>query len=133
VLKRLFSSFPGGRSGIALLILRSTLGLVLIVEGRFKFAEYCWFDWATLVAGSLITAGFATPVAAFVAGVGAIANQLSLLPACVTNPFTSESSAVLGSSIVIAVILLGPGAFSFDARLFGRREIIIPRMSNLSR
>jgi uncharacterized membrane protein YphA (DoxX/SURF4 family) len=132
-LKNLFSSFPGGRSGVALLILRSTLGLVLIVEGRFKFADYCWFDWAILVASSLMTAGLVTPVAAFVAGTGAAANQLSLLPACVTNPFNSELSAVLGSAILIAVILLGPGAFSFDAHLFGRREIIIPRMSSLPR
>ena len=28
--------------------------------------------------------------------------------------------------ICIALALLGPGAFSVDARLFGRREIIIP-------
>jgi hypothetical protein len=26
-----------------------------------------------------------------------------------------------------AQVLLGPGAFSVDARLFGRREIVIPR------
>jgi hypothetical protein len=26
----------------------------------------------------------------------------------------------------VAITLLGPGAFSLDARLFGRREIIIP-------
>jgi uncharacterized membrane protein YphA (DoxX/SURF4 family) len=29
--------------------------------------------------------------------------------------------------ISIALVLLGPGAFSLDARLFGRREIIIPQ------
>jgi uncharacterized membrane protein YphA (DoxX/SURF4 family) len=106
---------------------------VLIVEGRFKFADYCWFDWAILVAGSLMTAGLVTPVAAFAAAVGAAANQLSFLSICATNPFTSESSFVLSSAILIAVILLGPGAFSFDARLFGRREIIIPRVSSLAR
>jgi hypothetical protein len=26
-----------------------------------------------------------------------------------------------------AIIILGPGAFSLDARLFGQREIIVPR------
>lgn len=26
----------------------------------------------------------------------------------------------------LALLMLGPGAFSLDARLFGRREIIIP-------
>jgi hypothetical protein len=30
--------------------------------------------------------------------------------------------------MLVAVIVLGPGAFSVDARLFGRREIIIPPM-----
>jgi hypothetical protein len=29
----------------------------------------------------------------------------------------------------IAITLLGPGAFSLDAHLFGRREIIIPGAS----
>jgi hypothetical protein len=29
-------------------------------------------------------------------------------------------------TMVLAIIGLGPGAFSVDARVFGRREIIIP-------
>jgi hypothetical protein len=31
--------------------------------------------------------------------------------------------------MALAVALIGPGAYSLDARLFGRREIIIPRAS----
>jgi hypothetical protein len=33
--------------------------------------------------------------------------------------------AALVTSAAAAVVLLGPGAFSVDARLFGRREIVI--------
>jgi len=29
--------------------------------------------------------------------------------------------------LAAAIALLGPGAFSLDARLFGRREIVIPK------
>jgi uncharacterized membrane protein YphA (DoxX/SURF4 family) len=29
-----------------------------------------------------------------------------------------------------AVLLLGPGAFSLDARFFGRREVVIPHVSS---
>ena len=29
--------------------------------------------------------------------------------------------------IGVAVALMGPGAFSVDCRLFGRREIVVPR------
>jgi hypothetical protein len=31
--------------------------------------------------------------------------------------------------MAVAVALLGPGAFAVDARLFGRREVVIPRPS----
>jgi hypothetical protein len=32
--------------------------------------------------------------------------------------------------LAAAVLCLGPGAFSVDARLFGRREVIIPHSSS---
>jgi len=38
-------------------------------------------------------------------------------------------TAALFAVIALAVICLGPGAYSLDARLFGRREIIIPTRS----
>jgi hypothetical protein len=30
-------------------------------------------------------------------------------------------------AVAAALVLLGPGALSIDARLFGRREIVVPR------
>ena len=39
----------------------------------------------------------------------------------------SEILPVIVSCVATSIILLGPGAISVDARLFGRREIVIPK------
>lgn len=62
--------------------------------------------------------GFLTPIVAVVSGGGAIFTALSALPL--------PTQTLVGVIILAAAIaLLGPGAFSLDARLFGRREILI--------
>lgn len=38
----------------------------------------------------------------------------------------SKAETVLAACLASALVCLGPGAFSVDARLFGRREINIP-------
>jgi hypothetical protein len=47
------------------------------------------------------------------------------------NNHISASAAFNLAAISAALVLLGPGAFSLDARLFGRREIIIPEVVHL--
>jgi hypothetical protein len=42
------------------------------------------------------------------------------------NQDTVRVGALNLAAISATLVLLGPGAFSLDARLFGRREIIIP-------
>jgi hypothetical protein len=42
------------------------------------------------------------------------------------NNHISALTAFNLAAISAALVLLGPGSFSLDARLFGRREIIIP-------
>jgi hypothetical protein len=42
------------------------------------------------------------------------------------NNHISGLAAFNLAAMSAALVLLGPGAFSLDARLFGRREIIIP-------
>jgi hypothetical protein len=60
--------------------------------------------------------------------VGAIASGFSFLPAPpVANLADSKLAVILIAIVATAIACLGPGAFSADARLFGRREIIIPR------
>jgi hypothetical protein len=50
-------------------------------------------------------------------------------PSLTLELFEAKLTAALATVIAVALICLGPGAFSLDARLFGRREIIIPSAS----
>jgi uncharacterized membrane protein YphA (DoxX/SURF4 family) len=115
-----------------LLLLRAVLGAAVITEGFFYFtrpdyAHAAWFSGClALAAGALLLAGFLTPIAAAAVGVGAAAVGLSLLPPASPNFFDSRSSLVFAITMLVAIAGLGPGAFSVDARIFGRREIIIP-------
>ncbi len=86
-----------------------------------------------MAAGAALLAGFLTPIAAIIAGPGAAGVCLSLLPVCTRNMFDSSLPILLAATILVAILLLGPGAFSVDARLFGRREIIIPPISRKPR
>jgi uncharacterized membrane protein YphA (DoxX/SURF4 family) len=68
-----------------------------------------------MAAGVLLLVGLLTPIAAAVAafagaGLGVTAGFVTV--------------------VALAMILLGPGAYSVDARLFGLREIIIPSRSS---
>jgi len=73
--------------------------------------------------------GCVTPVASLLVIVGGIGYALSWIPA--PTPNILESKLVLANLIAMAaaILFVGPGAFSLDARLFGRREIFIPNPS----
>jgi uncharacterized membrane protein YphA (DoxX/SURF4 family) len=45
------------------------------------------------------------------------------------NLFEALLPTFLVVVVAVAIIFLGPGAWSVDGRLFGRREIIIPHTS----
>jgi uncharacterized membrane protein YphA (DoxX/SURF4 family) len=79
-----------------------------------------------VAAGAGLLFGVLTPVASVVLGLGVVGIRFSILAAPVQNLFDQRLSAVLTAIIAAAIVFLGPGAFSVDARLFGRREIIIP-------
>lgn len=77
-----------------------------------------------IVCGASLLAGFVTPFAGVVILLGAVRTIFG-------SHSDSRLIPLLIADLAAAVILLGPGALSFDARLFGRREIIIPRSSQL--
>lgn len=80
-----------------------------------------------VAAGGLLLIGFLTPIVGIVVGLAGIGVGCSVFPSCTPTLFTSFVALVFALAILLAIIIMGPGAFSVDARLFGRREIIIPR------
>jgi uncharacterized membrane protein YphA (DoxX/SURF4 family) len=122
-----------------LLLLRAVLGIALLMQGACYVGETnaspaAWImAAATLGAGSLLLVGFLTPIVGGMVAVGAIGVAVSWLPGCTQNLFDSRLALAFGTALLAAILALGPGALSIDARLFGRREIIIPRRMPLEK
>ena len=123
-LQKLFSAFPAGWPGVGLLLLRMLVGVTLIAQTvtQVRPPELSASGWllASLIllgAGCLLV-GFVTPVTAILIGLVSI-----------TLAFSSFAQTVDIVVLSAAIALLGPGAFSIDARMFGRREILIPSAS----
>jgi uncharacterized membrane protein YphA (DoxX/SURF4 family) len=82
-----------------------------------------------LISGVFLLAGLMTPLVAGLVALGGVVVGFSWIPLAHGDLF--NNSLVIINLIVLATAigLLGPGAFSLDARMFGRREITIPSNS----
>lgn len=132
----MFSMFPDGWPGAGLLLLRLATGVVLISQSVEYFGEKHEVGLEGVVLAALASAvgfslviGFLTRLVAFAAAAAGIVGIFSWLPTSSSGPLVIPSTAALCAVIAIAVLCLGPGALSLDARLFGRREIVIPASS----
>ena len=133
MLQRLFSSFPEGWPGIGLIFLRLTIALNAITQGVSVFYAFngpALAPWigglAAIAAGLALLIGFLTPVAGTAVTIGYLTMAISELLANDVSRHISSFTAFDMAAISLALVLLGPGAVSIDAKLFGRREIIIP-------
>lgn len=82
-----------------------------------------------LLAGLSLIVGFMTPFASLLIGVCILGISLSWLPAPAVASMALPLAALFLLITAVAIALLGPGAFSVDGHLFGRREIVIPPLN----
>jgi putative oxidoreductase len=121
--QRLFSSFAEGWPGRGLLIQRLLVGAALVYcdFACLRATPVCGFAVQQSIgalAGILLIAGLWTPVAGIVAA--AIETSIAL-----SAPSTSGIPVVL-AILASTLAMIGPGAWSVDARLYGRKHIALP-------
>jgi len=116
---RLISLYPDGVTGAALLLMRISSASVLIaLLPLLDLTQWRWWLGAICAAviGLALAAGFGTRAAAVLLVLALAAAMLAIPASLVVLLFGSAGAAG-------ALVLLGPGAYSVDAHLFGRRVI----------
>jgi uncharacterized membrane protein YphA (DoxX/SURF4 family) len=132
---RLYSRFPAGSVGLALLLLRLVVGLGLVGEGirlitpamtSLGSTSAPFLGLALVTSAVLLILGWRTP---FAGSAAAICTAAAALQA--KHNFGSLGSEMYAWSLLFAFVffvssslaLLGPGGYSLDARLSGWRVI----------
>ena len=122
-MRRLFSTFARGWPGVGLLLMRLVVGIALIDRGVTRLWSahpiqviiLCMLETG---AGALLLAGLWTPVA----GTLVAATEMWKI---FLHPGDTWIWILLGT-LGAALAMLGPGAWSVDARLFGWKRIHLP-------
>jgi putative oxidoreductase len=125
LLQRLFSTFPDRWPGFGLLVLRLGLGLrviyveILNLSGKPSEPTGLVQSLIALVSAIFLLAGLWTPI---------VGTLLALDEVWIAVSVSLSNQADIVIPVFLAVLctsvaMLGPGAWSVDARLFGRRRV----------
>jgi uncharacterized membrane protein YphA (DoxX/SURF4 family) len=113
-------------------------GLTLLIQGAAYLNDERNLRFDALVAVTLafvggvsLLVGILTPITSLLVVLGTIGYAFSWLPAPSANLFDSKLAVIDVIAMATAIAFLGPGAYSLDARFFGRREIFIPPTQRL--
>jgi putative oxidoreductase len=120
-MQRLFSTFPGAWPGVALLLLRCVAAVALIActNGMWLSLEpaLLLMHGLTIMAAMMLIGGLGTP----------LAGVAQALLEIYSNFAAADLNHMLWAAVGLCVAMLGPGAWSIDSRLFGRRRIEVRR------
>jgi putative oxidoreductase len=120
-LQRLYSTFPSGLPGAGLILLRVIVAIPLVFAARVTMSSPApaILDVVAAVTAVFLLIGLWTPIA----GAALVVIELYLVLSHPADPWPYAHFGVLGASLA----MLGPGGYSVDARLFGRKQIQIPQ------
>jgi uncharacterized membrane protein YphA (DoxX/SURF4 family) len=120
---------------MGLLLLRMAVAITTILEGHCYLAEngHGFLVGKAVGIGFILSAlalavGFLTPLGSIVVSILVLGTATGWIATHAGCLFDTPLHTALTLVIAISVTILGPGAYSADARLFGRREIILPRL-----
>jgi putative oxidoreductase len=117
--QRLFSTFPNSWPGAGLLLLRFAAGIDLVgiaMHGDLADTAALFLRCASVGVAILLLIGLATPVA----GILDAAIQVGII----VLGKHYDSAFMLAAALGLALAMLGPGAWSMDALVFGRKRIV---------
>ncbi len=120
-MQRLFSTFPNSWPGIGLLLQRVVTATLLFCSGFWHLREP---SDSTLIlphligvgAGILLLLGLWTPVSG---------TLIAVVEVWVAYYSARAGIPILLATFAVTLAMIGPGAWSIDARLFGRKHIEI--------